>query len=141
MRHSPLVVNTYTMAFGTAAFLVVSAPAITRVDWAAVSARAWIGLAVSALLALNVAYMVWYAAVQRIGNATTAMYSNLVPVVAMGIAWVGLGERVQGLKLAGAAAILSGVVLTRFGERVVRRLAGAWRDRQAGPGNEPPMEG
>jgi drug/metabolite transporter (DMT)-like permease len=141
VRHSPLVVNAYTMAFGAGAFVLVSLPAISRVEWLAVSAGAWVALTLSAIFALNVAYMVWYAAVQRIGNATTAMYSNLVPVVAMGIAWVGLGERVQGLTLAGAAAILSGVVLTRFGERVARRVAGAWRDRQTGPGNEPPMEG
>lgn len=140
-RHSPLVVNTYTMAFGATAFVLISLPAISRVEWAEVPAGAWLAAVVSAVFALNVAYMVWYAAVQRLGNATTAMYSNVVPVAAMGIAWLGLGERIDPTKWIGAAAILAGVVLTRFGERVVRRLAGAWRDRPGGPGSEPPMEG
>ena len=40
----------------------------------------------SSLLALNVAYLIWYTGVQRIGAARTSMYSNVVPIVAMSVA-------------------------------------------------------
>ena len=41
-------------------------------------------VAVSGLLALSLAYVLWYTGVQRLGSARTAIYSNLVPVVAIG---------------------------------------------------------
>jgi drug/metabolite transporter (DMT)-like permease len=66
-------------------------------------------------LALSVAYWIWYIAVQRIGNARTAVYSNMIPVVAMIVAVVWLGEPVQLTKALGALAILGGVGLTRIG--------------------------
>ena len=116
-RHSPLVVTGYSMAFGTVLFLIATAPATLRADWAAVSAWAWVGTIASAVLALNVAYLIWYTAVQRIGNARTSLFSNMVPVVAMLLAWAGLGERIPPSTLAGAAAILSGVLVTRLGHR------------------------
>ena len=51
-------------------------------------------MAASSLLALALSYMVWYTAVQRIGSARTAVYSNLTPIVAMIVAAVWLGERI-----------------------------------------------
>jgi drug/metabolite transporter (DMT)-like permease len=74
--------------------------------------------ALSALLALNLAYVIWYMGVQRLGPARTSIYSNGVPIVAMAVATVWLGEPLTGTKVAGAAAVLSGVLLTRLGRRL-----------------------
>lgn len=113
-RHSPLVVTAASMILGTLFLLAATGPQLARVDWGLLSAFDWAGIVASALFALNLAYLVWYTAVQRLGNARTSMYSNLVPVTAMGIAWVGLGEPVEPVKLAGAGLILCGVLLTRL---------------------------
>jgi drug/metabolite transporter (DMT)-like permease len=113
-RHSPLVVTGWSMVFGALMFVPATLRETLRVDWARVSAGAWMGTALSAVLALNVAYLIWYTSVQRVGNARTSVYSNVVPVAAMVMAWGLLGERIAWTKWAGAAAIVSGVVLTRF---------------------------
>jgi len=81
-----------------------------------VSRGTWIALVYSALFALCVAYTIWYAAVREIGNARTSVYSNLVPVVALLTAVIFLHEPLSGRKLAGAAAVLIGVALTRLGK-------------------------
>jgi drug/metabolite transporter (DMT)-like permease len=114
-RHSPLIVTSYTMGIGTALFVPVSLPAVLQVDWAAVGAWSWAGTVLSGVLALNVAYLIWYTSVQRIGSARTAMYSNVVPVVAMFFAWAALDESLDAAKVGGAALILSGVFLSRLG--------------------------
>lgn len=114
-RHSALVVTGYSMTFGTVLYVLVGFPEFARQNWRAVHLSAWLALAFSSVLALNVAYLIWYTAVQRLGNIRTSMYSNIVPIVAMLVAVVGLGERVGPNKLVGAAAILSGVALTRVG--------------------------
>ena len=70
-------------------------------------------MAYSALFALCVSYMIWYVAVRQIGSARTSVYSNLVPIVAMITAVMFIGESLTATKIAGAAAVLLGVALTR----------------------------
>jgi len=84
------------------------------VPWGAVSAFTWGKLVFSALFSICVAYTIWYAAVRQIGSARTAVYSNLMPIVAMITAWVWLHEPIGRLKLVGAAAVLAGVALARM---------------------------
>jgi len=44
------------------------------------------------------------------------VYSNLLPIVAMLTAYVWLGEPIRPATMAGAAAVLAGVALTRLGQ-------------------------
>ena len=70
----------------------------------------------SALLALNLSYVLWNTAVQRIGSSQTAIYSNLIPVAAVGTAAIWLHEPIDRWKAIGAALIIAGLVAaTRFG--------------------------
>ena len=82
--------------------------------WWGVSVYLHIFFLFSALLALNVAYLIWYTAVQRVGNSRTSIYSNVVPLVAMSVAAAVLGEPITARKMIGAIAILAGVALTRL---------------------------
>jgi drug/metabolite transporter (DMT)-like permease len=66
------------------------------------------------LLGIGLAYLLWYRAVERIGNNRTAVYSNLVPVAALITAWIWLGEVPTTLQLIGAAVILVGLTLARL---------------------------
>ena len=112
-RHSPLIVTGDSMAIGTVLYLAFAWPALRAVAWRDVSPRAWWAIALSAVFALCVAYMIWYTALQRIGNTRTSIYSNMVPVAAMLVAWLWLGEHLAASKVAGATAVLVGVALTK----------------------------
>jgi drug/metabolite transporter (DMT)-like permease len=114
-RYSPLYVTGTTMSIGGLLYAAVMLPQVVREDWVHVSAAAWAALVLSAILALCLAYLIWYAAVQRIGAARTAIYSNLVPIVAMTVAVLWLHEPVSTGKIAGAAGVLAGLFLTRLG--------------------------
>jgi drug/metabolite transporter (DMT)-like permease len=103
------------MALGTADLRAGHAAADPRAGLGGCE-RADVGaLVYSALFALCVAYTIWYVAVREIGSARTSVYSNLVPMVAMMTAVVFLDEPLSAGKLAGAAAVLVGVALTRIG--------------------------
>lgn len=116
-RHSPLYVTGMTMVYGGVPYVVMALPQILRVPWADVSAWSLTAMVLSALLALNLAYVIWYTGVQRLGPARTSIYSNGVPVVAMAVAALWLGEPMTWNKVTGATAVLSGVLLTRLGRR------------------------
>jgi drug/metabolite transporter (DMT)-like permease len=116
-RYSPLFITGVTMAIGTAIYAPLALLWLEGVALGSISLAAWAGIVYSALFSLVAAYVIWYTAVQRLGGGHTSMYSNLVPMVAMGIAALVLGEPLTATKLIGAAAVLSGVALTRLGQR------------------------
>jgi drug/metabolite transporter (DMT)-like permease len=112
-RHSPLIVTGYSMAIGTVFYVIFSARDVVNTDWSRVTTGAWVGIAYATLLSFNVAYILWYAGVQRLGSARTSVYSNLVPIVSLIVAALWLGEAIGWTKATGAAAVLIGLALTR----------------------------
>ncbi|TMJ01194.1 MAG: DMT family transporter [Bacillati bacterium ANGP1] len=110
---SPLQLTTLTMAAGAPALLVASIPQLLQQPWAAISWQAWAALAYSTVLAVAVGYVVWYASVQAVGGPRTAIYSNLIPIVALLASWLLLGESLGPVQAAGAAVVLAGVSLAR----------------------------
>jgi drug/metabolite transporter (DMT)-like permease len=112
-RHSPVGVTTVSMAIGTLFYVPLALRAMWRVDWTNVSLHSWMALVYSAVLSICVAYVIWYVGVRELGTARTAVYSNLMPVIAMITAVIWLHEPVGPGKIAGAALVLAGVALTR----------------------------
>ncbi|MDX1623133.1 MAG: DMT family transporter [Gemmatimonadota bacterium] len=112
-RYGALPVTAVTMWIGTVGLVAAGVPSLLGQPWAAVRPAAWAGLAYAGVLGIAVAYLLWYTSVRSVGSTRTAVYSNMVPVGALAIAWATLGERPTWLQLTGAAAILAGVTLAR----------------------------
>ncbi len=112
-RYSPLQLTTASIIPGTAVLALFGSPAILAQHWSSVKPVAWAGLAYSAIFAIVLAYLIWFTGVQRVGNARTAVYSNVIPVVASLLAWVVLREPFGVLQAIGGAIILTGVILTQ----------------------------
>ena len=93
---------------------------LDQVDWAAVDGTVWLTLLYSGGLSTGLAYALWNTAVQRVGPSQTAIYNNLVPVVALASGVVLIGESVTVYQLMGGALILGGLFLMR---RARRRVA------------------
>src|SRR5262249_38618037 len=98
-RPSPVGVTALTMLFGDLVYVPAVSPHVARLPWGEVSVAAWGKLIYSSIFALCVAYTIWYAAVRRIGSARTAIYSNLLPIIAMLTAYVWLHEPIGRVKL------------------------------------------
>ena len=74
----------------------------------------WAAVAYSGLLALVVAYLFWYRGVRVLGPTRASMYANLQPLFAIAVAWAVLGEAPRVMQIAGATAIMAGLLLTRL---------------------------
>jgi drug/metabolite transporter (DMT)-like permease len=105
------------MTIGTLVYAPFALTWLKGVDLTAVSALAWVGVAYSAAFSLVAAYIIWYTAVHQLGGSHTAIYSNVVPIVAMAVATLVLGEPTTSAKLVGTAAVLAGVAFTRLDPR------------------------
>jgi drug/metabolite transporter (DMT)-like permease len=115
-RYGALPVTAFTMWIGAFWILVISVPAFIRQDWAAVSPASWLALFFSGAFAIALAYFIWYYSIRHIGNTRTAVYSNFIPIVALVIAWMTLGEVPTWLQMLGAGAIVGGTVMVRLGK-------------------------
>jgi drug/metabolite transporter (DMT)-like permease len=130
-RHSPVGVTALSMAIGTLVYVPFALGAMLRVDWAAVSVRTWLALGYSAGLSICVAYVIWYVAIRELGSARTAVYSNLMPIVAMITAAFWLHEPVGPGKMLGAGLVLAGVALTRVRNRDTHTSAETGTERRS----------
>lgn len=113
-RYGALRVTGWTVWVGTVGLVAMGLPHLARTSLGEVSFLAWAGVAYAGVFALGVAYTLWYNGVRRLGSTATALYSNLVPVVALVAAWLWLGERPSLMQLAGAAAIIAGITVARI---------------------------
>jgi drug/metabolite transporter (DMT)-like permease len=107
--------TTIMMTSGTPLLLLVCAPSLLKQDWSRVRPIAWATTVYSGLFAIAIAYVIWSYGVRKIGSTRTAIYSNVTPVVALIVAWVGLGETPTFGQLAGAVVIFAGIYLVSHG--------------------------
>ena len=118
LRHySPLKLTTVTMMISTPLLLLLSVGELSQQVWSDISLRGWLGLGYSFLFANAVAYILWNVSVQKVGNSRTAVFSNLVPIVAVITSWLVLGETLGLWQGIGAVITLVGVTLTRIRPR------------------------
>ncbi|HZU19843.1 MAG TPA: DMT family transporter [Gaiellaceae bacterium] len=82
--------------------------------WDTAPARTFALAAVLGFFGSGVSYAMWSYGIARIPAARAGVYSNLVPVVAVVLAWAALGESLSARQLAGGAVVLAGAVLASF---------------------------
>ena len=112
-RYGGLSLSAATMAGGALPLVLLGMADIARTRFSAVPLGAWGAVAYSGLLALVVAYFLWYRGVRILGPTRTAMYANLQPAIALLVAWVTLGEVPTTWQVVGMGMIGVGVVLVR----------------------------
>lgn len=115
-RYGSVAFTAWTLWCGAIGLAVVGMPAVLATPLAHTPAASWAAIGYSGTLAIGVAYMLWYYGVSQIGTTHTSIYSNVVPVVALGVAWLWLGEVPATIQLVGAAVVIAGVMLARLGE-------------------------
>jgi len=108
-----LALTSVSMAVGAVPLFLIALPDIVAMSPAEVSAGAWTGLLYASLLAVVFSYLVWSRAVRSLGSVRTGVYLNLIPVIAIVIAWWWMGESLTVVQGVGAAAVIGGIALSR----------------------------
>ncbi len=105
---SPLAATTCSALTGTAILVIVCAftgdLAMPQAAW-----KSWLSLIYMGVVGTAVAYVWFYDGVARIGPARTAVFINLVPVVAITLGVLMLGEKLTASMIVGAALVVTGV--------------------------------
>jgi drug/metabolite transporter (DMT)-like permease len=118
-HHSPIRVSALSIMFGTIPLVLLATPTFFSMDWSKVDINSWLGVIYSGGLAIALGYVLWNRGVRHIGSARTAVYSNLIPVLAAVFAFFVRGDPLTIYHLIGAVVILAGIALTRLGRSQV----------------------
>jgi len=116
--YSPLKFTTLTMTIGSILFFPFTIGELKRLPYSTISFEAWFFLVFSGVMALSVSLIIWFYSVRKVGNAQTAIYGNLPPVLAVVFAWLILSESIALSLVAGAAVIFLGIFFTRKGRDI-----------------------
>lgn len=113
---SPLRLTAIATTAGTPGLILLALPQFGDVAWAGLGWQGWSAIAYSSLLSIVVAYVLWNATVRQVGSARTALLGLMVPLWAVLIAAITLGERPTSLQVAGALCIVGSVLVSRMGQ-------------------------
>ncbi len=105
---SPLVATTYAALTGTV-LLALACAVSGDLAWPPAQAEVWASLAFLGVLGTAVAFVWFYDGVMAIGPARTGVFINLVPVFAITLGVLLLGERVEASMLVGGAIVVAGI--------------------------------
>jgi len=121
---SPLAVTTYAAIVGTAMLAAVAAldgaVAPPSASW-----RAWAAVAFTGICGTAISFVWFYQGVRAIGPARAAVFINLVPVFAIALGVLLLGEPLEASTVIGGAIVIAGVLLINRPERRPAALAAA----------------
>lgn len=112
-RVSLIDISALTLVGGMIPLLFISAPSFAATAWGSVTPLMWGAMLYAGIGSLVIGYLGWYRGVRVLGPTRTAIYSNLQPVIALGVAWILVHETPTVWQGAGAVTIIAGVVLTR----------------------------
>ena len=119
-KYNAITVTTYAMLTGTC--LLIPAiwvegffQALTKIDWQAASLILFLGICGGAL-----GYFLWTFALAHLTPTQVAVYINLNPMVAAILGAALLAEKLTLVFIAGFSAVLTGVLLVNWPQKVVR---------------------
>lgn len=116
-KYGPLAVTTWVLWVGATLLFLIGIPDLLRLE--AAPPLAWAAIVYAGLLGIGIANLLWYRGVRSIGNTRTSVFQNLVPILAILVAWAWLGEIPTAGQLVGAAIIIGGVTAVRRSVKAV----------------------
>ncbi|WP_077212850.1 DMT family transporter [Bacillus dakarensis] len=108
-KYSSVESTTYAVAFGT---LLLFPLAVTETTWQDVtqaSGATWIAIAHMSIFVTVIAFIMYYNGIKEVGAAKASIFINVMPVSAVIMATIFLGETFTWAHGVGAAFVLSGV--------------------------------
>ena len=112
-RYSASQLTFIWMMVGSASLTLIALPSVHSVNFTALHWSYYLAAFSSGALSIGIANYLWTIGVKRIGPAKTANFNNLVPVLALILSYIFIGETLEMLQCIGAAATIAGVWIAR----------------------------
>ena len=114
LRDIPAVSLTfYGVLVSMLPLLAVSWPYLKEVAWGTITPLIWIAIIFSGAMSTGLTVVLWNDAVRQIGPSRTAVYSYLIPVIALITSVSFLGEHLAAGQVVGGVLVITGLLTVR----------------------------
>ena len=110
---SALALSSILSVYGLVFVLPMGVPEAMALDWSAVPLRAWWAVGYYGAVFTVAAYLFWFAGVVRVAPATAGAFTGVMPISAVALSALLLGEPLTAWHLGGCALVLGGIWLSR----------------------------
>jgi len=110
--YDPRTMITYAFLTSAIVWLTVRPP--WKIDWASIDLSMWLFFIYLASAATILPFALYSASLRHLEASRSSLTSMLEPVVAASVAWIWLGEKMGPIQIAGAAAVVGGVLLLQI---------------------------
>ncbi len=93
--------------------LLIAIPYFEQIDWSVVTFPVWAAILYSGGLSTGIAVAIWIIVVRRVGATHTAVFGNLVPLIALLGGFIFLGEVITLPQIIGGSFIIGGLLILR----------------------------
>lgn len=108
---SPLAIAFVLSLMGLAMFLPPGLVEAWRWNWSLLTVEAGLSVVYYGLAVTVLAYILWFRGLAEVTPATAGLFTALMPVSAVGLSWLVLGETLAPRVAVGGAAVVAGLVL------------------------------
>lgn len=118
---SPVSVAAIATVLATLLFVPFAAADVSELDAAAAEVSDWVALAWWGLGTMALGSVLWYLGVSRVSGTTASAFMGLMPVSALLLSYLLLGESFEPIHAVGIVAVLAGIAAVTWGQRETDR--------------------
>lgn len=111
VRYGASVVVTLRTLIGGTLYLFIALPSMAQETWFSLGAWTWIAILAGGGIGVGIGQWVKVRALHTLGPTRVVLYGNLVPLAAIGLAWLALGTVPSLLEAVAGVLIISGALL------------------------------
>lgn len=116
-------------AIGGSLYLLIASPSLASESWLSFGFWTWFAILAGGAIGVGMGQWVKVRALRSIGPTRVVIYGNLVPLAAMVIAWLSIGENPSVYEIVAGILIIAGAIFVQ----VLDAIKNTWDDPAAGP--------
>ncbi len=101
-------------AIGGLLYILIASPSLVEEPWLSLSVWVWVAILAGGAIGVGVGQWVKVRALRKLGPTQVVLYGNMVPIAALLIAWLSIGENPSLLEIISAVFIISGAILIQI---------------------------
>lgn len=120
-KYGSAFIVTLRTVIGGFFYLLIASPSLVDQSWLSLGFWTWVAILAGGGIGVGLGQWVKVRALHKLGPTQVVLYGNMVPVAALLIAWLSIGENPTSLEILSAVFIVGGAILIQVIDERARR--------------------
>ena len=125
---------------GGTIYLMIASPSLVQEPWLSLGMWTWIAILAGGAIGVGIGQWVKVRALRLLGPTQVVVYGNLVPLAAILIAWLSVGENPSLFEMAAGGLIIAGAICIQVIDASAKQLSTTRQDEELSVVSSPKQE-